>query len=342
MPEDVWVALSHLMVRMSGGASALRLEFGTGETFLHFAQAMRFLDFSRELAADNGTQVEAAITTNGTVCTTEQLQTCLDKQISLCFSIDGPAADHDCFRRFPDGGSSHRLALENWRMYREMITARGGARCTISSVVAGHTRLMEVARFWREQGVQRFRVVPADASRHLTSPTSGNLRLWRTQYLSDLENLAFAEAIRLRGRDPEAEFRGPLEILDSWRRLIHAAPYGACSAGDSMIAAGADGTLYPCQGFVGFPELGIGHVASGIHAAKLEAFRLERLRVQAACNGCWARFICDGGCCAGAPKLGIVVNKPGACEFSRAHAEIAVGSFQCLRDGAAPDGGAGK
>ena len=343
MPPDIWLPLADLIVRMSNGVPKIRIEFGTGETFLHFESAIRFLDHVRTLAAASEIEVDASMTTNGTICTDEHLQACLERGILLCFSIDGPAEDHDFFRKCSDGGSSHRVALENWRRYREMTAeARNGARCTISSVVAGRGRLMDVARFWREQGVERFRVVLVEPSRHLGSPASRATDVWRAQYFHDLETLAYAEATRLQGRDPELEFRGPLDILGAWRRLKAAHPYCSCNAGYSTIAAGADGTLYPCQGFAGFPEFGIGDVFSGVRPGKIEAFRLERTRLERACAGCWARFLCGGGCCAGAPKSGMVLDKPGGCEFSRAHAEIAVGSFQCWRDGAAPGGAASK
>lgn len=343
MEPDVWLLLTEIMLRMSNGVPRIRIEFGTGETFLHFEPAMRFLDHVRTLAAAKGIEVEALIVTNGTVCTADQLRTCLQKKISLCFSIDGPAAEHDFFRKFPDGGSSHGVTLKNWRRYREMVAgARDGTRCTVTSVVAGCARLMDVARFWREQGVERFRVAPVEPSRHLGSLASRASDVWRAQYLTDLETLAFAEAKRLRGSDPEREFRGPLDILDAWRQLNAPSSYRPCNAGHSTIAAGADGILYPCQGFVGFPELGIGDVSSGVRRDKIEAFRLERMRLGRACNGCWARFLCGGGCSAGDPKSGMVLDKPGGCEFSRAHAEIAIGSFQCWRDGAVPGGGAGK
>jgi uncharacterized protein len=328
MPPEVWRPLTELIIGMSAGYRQIVVDFGTGETFLRFEEAMLFLDHLRHFAAGKGIQVQAQITTNGTLVSVGQLRTCVEKQIPLCFSIDGPARHHDAFRRLVDGKPTHRIAMRNWRRYRKLAASQPDApRCTVSSVVADDARLRDVVRFWRKQGLTRFRAIPASPR---WNSADGELLGWqnrRARYLRDLQEIAFSETSRLRGRDLESGYEGPVGILDSWRRLSAAEPYHACGAGYSTIAVDVEGALFPCRGFVGFAERSIGDVHSGVAPVKVADFRSKKSQVQSACRGCWARFLCNSGCCAGDPKAGIVLDTWKGCEFAQSIAEIAIDSY---------------
>jgi sulfatase maturation enzyme AslB (radical SAM superfamily) len=52
---------------MSAGRKRIIIDFGVGETFLHFDEAMRFLDYLRQKSDGEGVQIQALITTNGTL-----------------------------------------------------------------------------------------------------------------------------------------------------------------------------------------------------------------------------------------------------------------------------------
>jgi len=329
MQPGVWRKLCDLILSMSACRQRIYVDFGVGETFLHFDEAMRFLDHLRQQSDDKGVQVEALITTNGTLATVEQLEECLKKKVSLSFSIDGSASTHDSFRRFADGRPTHRIALKNWRRYRAMVGSVDDAPgCTISSVVAGDTRLRDVARFWRKQGVRQFKAIPVEQSKHLGCFNQQELNAVRHLYLDDLEVIASVEVARLRDSELIKNFEGPAGILRSWMHLSRAEPYRSCGGGYTMICVDAEGTLFPCQGFVGFAERSIGDVYVGVLPAKLKEFRSAKSQVQAQCGGCWARFLCDGGCCAGDPKTGLVLGAWDECEFTKSHAEIAIKTYQ--------------
>ena len=332
MQSEQWMRLSELIVELAPPQSKVRIEFGGGETYLRFREAMLFLDRVRSLAAAKQIQVAATILTNGTVATPDQLQESLERKISLCFSIDGPAPRHDAFRTFANGRPTHHIALETYRRYHALVDGvTDPPGCTVSSVIAGDARLAEVADFWREQGVKQFKAIPAEPSRFLEGQELEQWQRRRDSYLQDLKVLAFSEAERLVGRDFERAFEGPAGLLKSWVQLKRGAPYQVCEAGYSVIAVDAVGTLFPCQGFIGFPERSIGDVHSGVNLARLREFQESRFRVQSSCRGCWARFLCEGGCCAGDPENDIVLNSWKGCEFSMALVEIAVESYHRLQ-----------
>jgi uncharacterized protein len=333
MQPDVCSQLVEMISFTSATRTRVDVEFGGGELFLRFKEAMLFLDALQRRLAEQQILVFADILTNGTVATEDQLRECLKRRITLTFSVDGPAEAHDAFRHRADGKPTHRVAFEKWRRYRDMtVTVADPPGCEISTVISGDSRLLDVARFWREQGVKRYKAVPAELSKFLRPLELEAWQIRCQEYLVDLKVLAFAEAERLHGR-PLEEFEGPSGILRSWQRLARGDSYRPCGAAYDIVAVGARGDLFPCQGFVGFAERSIGDVWSGVVPERLLKFRAARVRAQGECQGCWARFICDGGCFASDPAAGVVLNCWNSCEFARAHAEIAVQSFHHWRNG---------
>ena len=329
MLPEVWKPLSERILQMSAGRKTVLLDFGIGETFLHFDEAMRFLDYLRERASGTEMKIEARITTNGTLVTRKQLQTCLEKNISLIFSIDGPAALHDRYRIAADGKTTHRRALGNFKLYRSMVTGvANGPSCTVSSVVAGDARLQDVSRFWRKLGVQQYKAIPVDRSRHVGCFPQQELMAIRNQYMDDLKQVAFAEAERLKGQELSQNYVGPMGILTSWMSMLKSSPCRSCGAGYSVMCVDANGALYPCQGFVGFPPYSIGSVSEGLIPEKLAHFRAARTQAEKACSSCWARFLCAVGCVAADPRKGIALDTETGCEIAKAHVEVAVNSFQ--------------
>ncbi len=73
-------------------------------------------------------------------------------------------------------------------------------------------------------------------------------------------------------------------------------PY-PCGAGAGYMGVSADGDLYACHRFVN-DEVGyMGDVANGINTEKRNKWMTERhVHFQEPCSGCWARYLCGGGC----------------------------------------------
>ncbi len=327
MTRPVWERLSELIATSAAKGAAIQIEFGGGETFLRFDEALLFLRHLRGLSHERGAGVSAAIATNGTLPTGRQLETCVAEGIALAFSIDGPASMHDGFG-FSLRGGVPRIAMETFCEYSTLLDSTGpGMRCDVTGVVAGNGRLREAARFWREQGVNRFRAIPAEPSRYLGKQDLGLWRRRRSEYLRDLEELAFAEAARLRGRAFETEYWGPWDSSVAGSTCGTARRLSPAARAFRLLASDAAGQLFPCQGFIGSVQWSIGDVARGIDSGRLAAFRAAMRDALAPCDRCWARFLCGGGCCAGDPKAGIVLNKWEGCEFSQSLAEIAIRSY---------------
>ena len=340
MDAETSSRLIDLIVPMSAGFEQISVQFVTGETFLYFDRAVAFLDALRERLRPQQTRVRALISTNGTLATEAQLQTCLERQISLTFSIDGESAAHDRFRKTAAGEPTHHLALKNWKRFRELIAGLpDGPSCNLYSVIAAHNRLAEVNAFWREQGVTRFKTVPVKSPGVASSASLAEAQKRQSEFLADMEQLALSESDRLRGRSLTEEAIAPAALVDFWKILSRSDSFHSCGAGYTTIGVDATGNLYPCLLFIGHDQHILGNLASGPEPAKVAAFREARARACASCSLCWARFLCHDGCCASDPATGVSVNERGECEFMRSLSEIAIRSYQHWLDGT-PEGSA--
>ena len=91
----------------------------------------------------------------------------------------------------------------------------------------------------------------------------------------------------------------PFANLINALREIHRGtqrPY-PCGAGGGYFGVSADGGLSACHRFVGEEAGALGDLVHGVDRAKQERWLAERhVARQEPCNGCWARYLCGGGC----------------------------------------------
>jgi uncharacterized protein len=89
-------------------------------------------------------------------------------------------------------------------------------------------------------------------------------------------------------------------------------PY-PCGAGAGYLGVSAEGALSACHRFVGDEDGAMGDLVSGIDGDKRARWLAGRhVHFQQPCAGCWARYLCGGGCHHEAMKRG----RP-ACDYIR-------------------------
>jgi uncharacterized protein len=90
-------------------------------------------------------------------------------------------------------------------------------------------------------------------------------------------------------------FANLMNALQEIHRGTHR-PY-PCGAGAGYLGVSADGELAACHRFVGDEEGKMGNVAEGIDREAQNRWLAERhVHGQSPCGGCWARYLCSGGC----------------------------------------------
>jgi uncharacterized protein len=100
-----------------------------------------------------------------------------------------------------------------------------------------------------------------------------------------------------------------------------------CGAGHEYFAVTPEGDLYPCHQFVGREEYRLGDVFAGVQQPDLSRrFRRTHVLAKQACQSCWARFFCSGGCHANAELFNGTIDEPYAlgCELQKKRLECAL------------------
>jgi uncharacterized protein len=73
----------------------------------------------------------------------------------------------------------------------------------------------------------------------------------------------------------------------------------ACGAGNEYFSVVPNGDIYPCHQFAGDPKFLMGNVYEGkINQEIRDKFAKSCLFTRKKCEGCFAKFICSGGCSA--------------------------------------------
>ena len=101
----------------------------------------------------------------------------------------------------------------------------------------------------------------------------------------------------------------------------------ACGAGNEYFSVTPSGDLYPCHQFVGDAQFCMGNVYEGTLDEKIrEKFKNSCLFTRKKCDGCFAKYICSGGCSANNYHFNGDIDEPYGitCEMMKKRVENAM------------------
>ncbi|MFH1724377.1 MAG: His-Xaa-Ser system radical SAM maturase HxsB [Elusimicrobiota bacterium] len=93
-------------------AQELTIEFQGGEPLMNWRALETIVRYGGELAAASGRKLRLALVSNLSLLDDRRLEFLMEHKVSVCTSLDGPAALHDRNRPYP-GGSGHAV-VERW------------------------------------------------------------------------------------------------------------------------------------------------------------------------------------------------------------------------------------
>jgi len=292
---------------------------------LNFALIKQAVTYSQEQAARYGKRMAYLLLTNGTLFNDENIAFIKDHQINVQVSLDGPPAVHDRLRPTASGRGSYEIITANLPTLLADYAGQVVIRATITHHSPPASELLDyLAGFGA--GLVSLQHVTGDDEDYALDP-------------SDREQLK-AEYTRLARRFLAGAPKGDFSAA---RFFTHYMAYFCsgrkrrtfCGAGTSMLRVSALGGLYPCTGLAEREEYRLGHVATGLDREKLTRWQ-SYLDVdnKPLCRGCWARYICGGGCLSSAIKFGGTPLRPieAECELLRHLIQLAIWVHLELRE----------
>jgi uncharacterized protein len=322
MPLEVAERSVDLLVGGAAPGARLNLAFLGGEPLVNRAVLRAATTRAAELAAKRGASITFSITTNGTLLTEGDAEFFEDHGFAVTISLDGPREAHDALRPFRGGRSSYDVVMRNVAP----LLARQ-QRMQVSARVTVTPRNLMVRRTLDELVAAGFHTVGFSAM--LSAPT-GEGELQR----DDLETLLgemidcgheFERQAHAARRYP---FANMVNALREIGRGTHR-PY-PCGAGAGYLGVSAEGALSACHRFVGDPDGEMGSVFGGVDRGRQIKWLTERhVHRQEPCSGCWARYLCGGGC-----HHEVIHRGRPACDYIRGWLHYCIEAYLRLADAA--------
>ena len=286
-PEALRESVAFLLDHSGNNRKVSIVLFG-GEPLLRFPLLRTAVHEARAMATARGKEVSFSITTNGTLLTREIAGFLKENGISVCISIDGPREIHDRNRPYASGRGSYEDVARGIGFLKEDKDGfPAAARVTLGH---GAVDVRKTFDHLRGLGFDEVGFAPASAAEGSGEALTGE-ELDRV--LDGFRELAAEYADDVRERRMPA-FSNMTQIL----ALIHRGdpmPY-PCGAGIGMLAADPSGVLYPCHRLCGIGE-SMGDPSRGIAAeARTRFLNGAKSRRGSACDVCWAKNFCAGGC----------------------------------------------
>ena len=327
-PETAKKAIDFL-IGASGNRRYLDVDFFGGEPLLSFDTVRQAVLYARKEGTKHGKEFRFTLTTNCTLLNKEIIDFLNDWNISVILSLDGRPEVHDKMRPQRDGSPSHGQGIANGL---RLVESRGGRDYYVRGTYTRYNLdFYRDARYLYEAGFKRMSLEPA----------IGANADWAIRE-EDLPYIAESYAELTEFWEDCYKKNAPMDYyhfeLGLDRGVCRERRITGCGAGYEYLAVTPEGTVYPCHQLVGQDKYRLGSIFESSSNALCEQvdilkrqnipgkFYLSRVPNKQKCIKCWARYLCGGGCHAGAlASTGDIMNPdPLACRIMKIRLEFAL------------------
>jgi uncharacterized protein len=320
------VALRAVDVLVSGAEpdAKLNLAFLGGEPLVNRPVLQAATRHALARAAERGVSVSFSITTNGTLLTAADADFFEEHGFAVTVSLDGGREAHDALRPYKSGkGSFDRVMANVAPLLRRQRRMQVSARVTMTP---SNLALRDTLDEFVSAGFHSVGFSPM-----LSSPSGiGELQAADLEVMLDGMIDCGREFERRSLAGDRYPFANMVNAMREIARGTHR-PY-PCGAGAGYLGVSADCELAACHRFVGDAEGAMGNLADGVDRSRQARWLAERhVHRQEPCNGCWARYLCGGGC-----HHEVIHRGRPACDYIRGWLHYCLEAF--LRLSRAPTG----
>jgi len=293
-----------------------------GEPLINRTLIVECTEMAAEIGRASGIRPNFSITTNGTLLTEEDGTFFERHAFAVTISMDGIGEVHDGLRQFRGGQGSYMRLIERvrplLRMQRHMQVS---ARVTVTPK---NLCLRETLDELLELGFHSVGFSP------MLSAPSGRGEMDAASLQQMLRRMIECgeefECRTLRGE--RYAFANVATAIREIHKGTHR-PY-PCGAGGGYFGVSADGGLYACHRFVQDEGAYFGDVWRGVDRnAQSRWLRERHVHSQSPCSGCWARYMCGGGC-----HHEVIHRGRPACDYIRGWLDYCLKAYVRLRAGA--------
>lgn len=307
------------LVANSGNRRNLEVDFFGGEPLMNFQVVKDLVAYGRSIEAANNKHFRFTLTTNGVLLDDDNMAFMNEHMHNVVLSVDGRPSVNDNMRPTPNGKGSYDVIVPKFKAFAESRNQEGYyVRGTFT-----HENLdfAEDVLHMADQGFKQISVEPVVAPDHMFyALQEEDVETLKDQY----EYLAMKKlAYKKEGKD----FNFFHFMIDLTQGPCVAKRLAGCGSGVEYLAVTPEGDLYPCHQFVGLDDFLLGTVDTGIvNTEKQGEFKCCNVYAKEACNNCWAKFYCSGGCSANSHNFhnDILATYELGCELEKKRVECAI------------------
>jgi len=275
-------------------AEQVHIGFFGGEPLLNFPLLQQVVSYAKAQAATRGKRVAFNMTTNATRLTDKIIAYLKAEDINPLISCDGPPALQDRQRPFKNGRGSYQRLFANVQKLRQVfpdLTARATLRDNADP--AAIRQGLAAVGFTTQYLSRASPVILAGARAAQTAqqpdPDPSDDRFLADQRAEVSRLFAAVNARNLTAHTAPLALALVSSLVTGQQRQV------ACGVGRGLAGVSVSGEIYPCHRFVGLAGARLGHLHD-YRAGKVNDYHRAVVDNLPVCRGCWARYLCGGGC----------------------------------------------
>lgn len=303
------------LIANSGNRRVLETDFFGGEPLMNFDVVKRTVLYAKEEAAKRGKKFLFTLTTNGLLLTGEIAEFLNREMENVVLSLDGRREVHDAVRKTANGKGSFDLVIQNLKNF---VKIRGDKHYYVrGTFTAKNLDFGNDVLFLADNGFDSISMEPVVTDIPDLAITEKDLPAICREYDRLCDEFLAREAA---GKGFNFfHFNVDLEGGPCLSKRV-----SACGAGNEYFSVVPNGDIYPCHQFAGDANFRMGSVFEGkLDEGIRSQFRDSCLFTRKKCDGCFAKFICSGGCSANNYHFNGDINDPYeiTCEMMRKRIE---------------------
>ncbi len=289
MPFETGKAAIDFLLEKSVDRENLDVDFFGGEPLMNFEVVKEIIAYARSNEKEYGKHFDFTITTNGMLLNDENIDFINQEMHNVVLSLDGRKEVNDRMRTRVDGSGSYDKILPN---FKKLVEKRGDKEYYVRGTYTKYNLdFSEDVMHIYEAGFDQISVEPVMEKPEIEYALTEE----------DLEQI-YQEYDKLAERLSEVKKKGGFINFFHFMIDLNQGPcvvkrLRGCGSGNEYVSVTPDGDIYPCHQFVGMEEYKMGNLSDGTFREDIKKeFAGTHVYSKPACQDCWAKFYCSGGC----------------------------------------------
>ena len=318
MSEQTAKQAIDFLIANSGKRRILEADFFGGEPLMCLDVIKNVVAYAREQGEKHGKKFLFTTTTNALLLDDDAIDFFNREMENVVLSVDGRREVHDAIRKTVNGKGSFDIVLPK---IKKFVQSRGNKSYYVrGTFTAKNLDFAEDVMFLADQGFDSISMEPVvtDIPDLMIKPE--HLPRIKAEY----ERLCEMYIQRYKQGNGFNFFHFNIDLEGG---PCLAKRVSACGAGNEYFSVVPNGDIYPCHQFAGDEKFKMGNVYEGKLDADIRRLFAEScLFTRKNCSGCFAKFICSGGCSANNYHFTGDIQTPYeiTCEMMKKRAECAM------------------